>query len=223
MSRGSSRLGRHPNGAGVLLAVALSALLLLPTGVTVGAVVPGGAALPTHPAGADLYTASLFEVTFTESALPPGTSWNLSVGNRTWSSGASSLTIEEPNGTYSYHANATESTNQTSEELVSDGSFRVEGGPVTVGIVWQERSNAPEAGSSSNGAPALSTVLLATVAVGVLGLLAAAGATIGVHRRNRRRTHDKAAPVPPVAAGTPAETASSESPGPENDPLRHML
>ncbi|MGC8636594.1 MAG: DUF7619 domain-containing protein, partial [Thermoprotei archaeon] len=43
-----------------------------------------------------------YAVTFSESGLPPGDSWSVTLNGQTQSSSSSTITFTEPNGTYSY-------------------------------------------------------------------------------------------------------------------------
>jgi hypothetical protein len=49
------------------------------------------------------YAQVTYTVTFTESGLPAGTSWSVTIGTATVGSTTTDLTFNEPNGTYSFH------------------------------------------------------------------------------------------------------------------------
>ena len=49
-----------------------------------------------------LLTQQIFNVTFTESGLPTGAVWNLTLNNVLLSSTGTSISMGEPNGTYAY-------------------------------------------------------------------------------------------------------------------------
>ncbi|MGC8673500.1 MAG: hypothetical protein ACP5TO_08425, partial [Thermoplasmata archaeon] len=55
-----------------------------------------------------------YSVTFTESGLPSGTSWSVTLGTTTLSSSTSSIVFSEPNGTYDYSIGAVAGYNETS-------------------------------------------------------------------------------------------------------------
>jgi YVTN family beta-propeller protein len=67
-----------------------------------GSVLVNGAGV-TEPTLA--FTQVTYTVTFTESGLPSGMSWSVTLGGSTVSSTTSTITITEPNGTYTYGAN----------------------------------------------------------------------------------------------------------------------
>ena len=100
-----------------------------------------------------------FPVTFTEAGVPPDVDWSVSVlGQPPTQSTAPSLTLYEPNGSYTYSASRPDLT-----YTVLTGSFSVRGAPVSVSLTYQ-RVGFPviftESGLSSN---ALWTVTLAGV------------------------------------------------------------
>jgi len=75
-----------------------------------------------------------YPVTFTESGLPSGTEWGVSVDRgSTISSTNSTLSVTEPNGTYAY----TVSTIDTSYSAPS-GSFSVYGGPTSEAVAFTQ-------------------------------------------------------------------------------------
>ena len=101
-------------GSGLLGAAAAVGALLLLSGVAAAAgAVPLGAGSAASPAPAADATTSAglvpgpdqganYPVNFTESGLPVNTSWSVTLGSSTLSSGTPTITFSEPNGSYSY-------------------------------------------------------------------------------------------------------------------------
>jgi hypothetical protein len=185
----------------------------------------------TMPRPADLTHRAVppasYAVNLTENYLPAGTEWYLIVGARAWNSTTSYLSIEEPNGSYPYFANATLVANGTEHTAVSNGSFLVDGHGISVVLGWHGGTN-PTAGSPASSAASagassgIGTVELLAV-VGVLAILGIAGAAVEVSRRGRRPPTPPAVPsVGPQAPRTEGR-ATSEPSSPDDDPLRHML
>ena len=75
-------------------------------------------------------------VTFSESGLPVGTDWSITIHGATIHSASSTINLPEPNGTYSYAIGAETGYIHVGEPRVA----RVEGGPVTVTITFRSRS-----------------------------------------------------------------------------------
>ena len=75
-----------------------------------------------------------YSVTFTESGLPSGTTWymNITSGN-SYSSTASTITVSEPNGTYSY---TIATNNKEYAPSPSSGSFTVSGAPLSESVTF---------------------------------------------------------------------------------------
>jgi len=69
-------------------------------------------------------TTSLYTITFTESGLPSGASWSITLNGTTKSSTTNTITFKEPNGTYSYTI-STEDKNYAPVAL--SGTFTVNG------------------------------------------------------------------------------------------------
>lgn len=73
-----------------------------------------------------------FTATFTENGLPTGTDWRLNVsGSAIGPSSTASLSWAAPNGSYTYAAFSSDPTYAS-----SGGSFAVQGGPVSVGVLF---------------------------------------------------------------------------------------
>jgi hypothetical protein len=80
------------------------------------------------------FTEVTYAVTFTETGLPLGTLWNVTIGSMTKNSTTSTIILFEPNGTYDYTVATTDK-----EYMSVGGSFRVTGTlvpePVTYALV----------------------------------------------------------------------------------------
>ena len=92
-----------------------------------GTVVVNGAAI-TEPTLA--YTSVTYSVTFTETGLPSGTGWSVTVNGDAQSSHTTSLAFSETNGTYPYTVGAVAGYRATP----ASGSAIVSGSPITIGI-----------------------------------------------------------------------------------------
>jgi phosphate transport system substrate-binding protein len=107
----------------------------------------------------------LYSLTFTESGLPVGTDWSVTVGGATHTSANTSIAFQEVNGSYSYQVGA-----------VAGYTVSPSGGPLTVaGAPVQEDLGFTSTGGSShvasNGLSLLDYAVLALV-VAVLAILA---------------------------------------------------
>lgn len=92
-----------------------------------GTVVVSGASV-TEPVL--VYTQVTYAVTFTETGLPSGDSWSVTLGGVTGTSKGSTITFLEANGTYSYSVNTSPSCPRTP----SSGTVTVNGAPVSVSV-----------------------------------------------------------------------------------------
>ncbi len=72
-----------------------------------------------------------YAVTFTESGLPSGTPWNVTIGSVTRNSTTSTIIFYEPNGTYSYTVATADR-----EDASGGGLFRVDGTVVSEGLTF---------------------------------------------------------------------------------------
>jgi len=77
-----------------------------------------------------------YPVTFTESGLPSGTSWSVSVNGPTLSSSGTTLTVQEPNGTYNFTVGAVPGFGASP----ASGSVVVSGAPGAQGITFTRAS-----------------------------------------------------------------------------------
>ena len=141
-----------------------------------GSVMVNGAAVP-EPTLA--FTQVTYTVTFTESGLPSGTSWSVTLGGSTVSATTSTITFSEPNGTYSYTVGSVSGYTASP----SSGPTAVSGSspsPLTVSFT-------STSSSSSGLSPWIYVIIGVVIAAVVVGVL------IGLMRHRR----------PPAAAASP--------------------
>ncbi len=88
---------------------------------------------------ANFNIAPLYAVTFTESGLPSGTSWSVTLGSTTKSSTSSTITFYEPDGVYSCSIETPISGGSGVQYITSPSStsVTVNGGPVNEGVNYQ--------------------------------------------------------------------------------------
>ncbi len=96
-----------------------------------GTVSVSGAAV-TEPITFSPKTVPTYAVTFTESGLPPSTSWSVTLAGTTMSSAITTVVFTEPNGTYSFTVSAV--TGYTASP--SSASVTVNGGPAARPITF---------------------------------------------------------------------------------------
>ena len=83
---------------------------------------------------------SYYTVSFSESGLPAGTEWYVNLSNGvTYTSTSGTISIQEPNGSYSY---SVASSNKTFRPSPASGSFTVNGGSVSVSIKFYQLATA---------------------------------------------------------------------------------
>jgi len=80
------------------------------------------------------YTLVTYAVTFTESGLPGGTSWSVTLGASTLSSTGASIAFAESNGTYGYSVATADSSYAPT---VYSGSVTVSGAPVSTAVTFE--------------------------------------------------------------------------------------
>ncbi|MGA8303527.1 MAG: NHL repeat-containing protein [Thermoplasmata archaeon] len=144
------------------------------------------------------YAPFSYTVTFTEKGLPLGTGWSVNVDGGIDSSTGTSITTQEPNGSYSYTVSPVSgyaSTNTT-------GDVEVSGANTAVFITFTE---GPSTGLGPGGSSGLSSLDLVLILVVVLVLAAALMAVLLVRRK---KTSPPPAPwtpppPPPAAGGGP--------------------
>ncbi|MGC8701331.1 MAG: DUF7619 domain-containing protein, partial [Thermoplasmata archaeon] len=72
-----------------------------------------------------------YTITFTESSLPEGTSWSVTLNGVTKISTTNTITFNKPNGTYSY---TVATSNREYAPIQYSGSFSVNGSNMTINI-----------------------------------------------------------------------------------------
>lgn len=77
------------------------------------------------------FTANRFAVTFTESNLPSGTEWFVNISGNSFHSTSSTITVNEPNGTYTYTIGSAGSIYRA-----AGGTFQVNGSAVSEGVTF---------------------------------------------------------------------------------------
>jgi hypothetical protein len=185
-----------------------------------GTPVAGGSA-PILPFGPPPPT---YPVTFTESSLPEGAIWTLTIGGIAWNSSSRALMVAEPNGTQRFSAYS----DSLYVRPFVNGSFDVQGGPETVVLNW---TLANGSAAVAPGVPSASTSAssagpgLAWISGAVVLILAIVVVSLGIQRR--RSSEDAEAPprilrqeTDPAGDRSPLEPARDRS---REDPLAHML
>ncbi|HTP53996.1 MAG TPA: protease pro-enzyme activation domain-containing protein [Thermoplasmata archaeon] len=81
-----------------------------------------------------VFTQVSYSVSFTESGLPSGTSWSVTLNGHPQSSTASTITFSEPNGSFGYSIGGVAGYAASP----SSGSVTVNGAPVSTGIVFTQ-------------------------------------------------------------------------------------
>ncbi|MGP8075829.1 MAG: YncE family protein [Thermoplasmata archaeon] len=130
-----------------------------------------------------------YTVTFTESGLPSGSSWSVTLNGTPESSVGSSLTYTEPNGSYPYMVGTVTGYNVTP----SSGSVTVNGGSQGVSLTF---SSGPV---SSSSAPSSGTPLWEYLLIGVV--IAAVVIGVALFLRRRKAAPTQASPAPAGNAG----------------------
>ncbi|MCI4329343.1 MAG: YncE family protein, partial [Thermoplasmata archaeon] len=134
----------------------------------------------------------LYQVQFTETGLSSGTNWNVTLGVDSNASGDTTLTFQEPNGTYSYtFAAVSEYAGPPAGSVVVNGS-----NPGAIAVEFHPNSSAP---ATFLGLPAFEGLAL----LGLVGVVAIAAAAWLLRQRSRSRI----SPPPSLAEEqTPTET-----------------
>jgi len=116
-----------------------------------------------------------YSVTFTESGLPSGTSWSVTLNGTTKSSTADTITFSVPNGTYSYSIGAVSGYTVSN----SNGSVTVSGKNIPVSITFS--STSPPAKQPSSGIPSIELYGI----IGAVVAVAAIGSAVALIRKRR--------------------------------------
>ena len=117
-----------------------------------------------------------YAVTFTETGLPSGTSWSVTLAGSTKSSGTSTIVFSEPNGTYAYTLGSV--TGFTAS--VTSGSVTVNGAPQGITVAFTAVSPTPLG-------PAAPVDYSWLIVLAILIAAAAVGAVLAVRRRSRKK------------------------------------
>jgi Thermopsin/Periplasmic copper-binding protein (NosD) len=108
-----------------------------------------------------------YTITFTESGLPAGTTWSVTIGTVTHTSTNATITFQEPNGMYSYTIGAVSGYTASA----SSGTVTLSGAPTTESVTFT--SSGPST-SSSSGLSTLEWALIGIViAIIVIALIVA--------------------------------------------------
>jgi nitrous oxidase accessory protein NosD len=148
-----------------------------------------------------------YTVTVTETGLKTGSSWSVTLGGKTLSGSAASITFSEPNGTYAYSALPVAgyiSPNANGSVPVSSA-----GATVQVSYVALQQGSGASTGASPTGYSATLVYALVGLIV-VLGVLAALGFLLG----RRRAPPAPTTPWMPPPSGSSAPPAAGGSPAP---------
>ncbi len=125
-----------------------------------------------------LSVVATYAVTLTESGLPTGTSWSVTLNGVLQSSSTSTIMFQEPNGTYAFSVGSVSGYNVAP----STGSLRVSGAPVTQALTFSATSSS----TSSAGFLGLSGNTGYYVLIGIV-IVAIAGVAVAFFARTRRR------------------------------------
>ena len=129
--------------------------------------------------------AETYPVNFTEQGLPSGSNWSLTLLGHVWNEGNLSLVVFEPNGSYAYSGYSS----VASPNPFVNGSFTVQGHPVTIALTWQSiyRIAGPTHAARSSGGGDTVFALAVLLAAGLVITVA----TLAVVSR-------KQGPIPPA-------------------------
>ncbi len=155
-----------------------------------GSVTVAGAPLTKTVTFASSTPPTSYDVVFTETGLPAGTSWSVALGSTTLSSTTPTVTFSEPNGTYPFTVGSVSGDTAAP----ASGSIGVSG--ATAAQTIQFTSTAKTGGSTPNtvlGLPALTAYAI----LGIVGLLVVV-AIVALLLRGRGRR-----PQPTSTPGTP--------------------
>lgn len=123
------------------------------------------------------FTPVTYTVTLTESGLPTGTSWSVTLAGTSQISTTTSITFQESNGTYAFSVRSASGYTSTP----STGSFRVSGAPVSQALTFS-----PPSSGTSSGFLGL-TGDAGYYLLGGVVTLAVAGVAVALTLRARRK------------------------------------
>jgi len=108
-------------------------------------------------------------VTFTETGLPTGTLWNVTLGGTAKNSTGAAIVFSEGNNSYSFTVGSVSGYSSAP----SSGSVQVHGSPVSKEITFSSVGSSPPSGSSSGflGLPGLDGYILLGIVIGLLVIL----------------------------------------------------
>ena len=131
-----------------------------------------------NPTVAVMFTAVTYALTFTETGLPSGASWSVTLAGTVQTSTTTTITFQEPNGTYAFSVGSVSSYSVAP----STGSPHISGAPVTQALTFSTTSSS----TSSAGFLGLSGNTGYYVLIGI-AIVAIAGAAGAFFVRTRRR------------------------------------
>jgi len=117
-------------------------------------------------------TTSLYTITFTESGLPPGTSWSVTLNGTTETSTTNTISFTEPNGTYSFSISSINGYSVSP----SSGSITVKGTNISHNITFT---------SVTTTSPPSSNDYLIYIIIAIVVIAAAIGAVVAMGRRKK--------------------------------------
>ena len=159
----------EPNGTYSYMVGAVGGYTASPSS---GTVTVNGAAVPESVAFTRVTYTATFLVTFTETGLPSGTSWSVTLAGVTKSSTATSIAFSEPNGSYSFTVGS-----------LSGYTTSPSSGTLTVNGVAQSQSTTFSTNSTSPTSVSFPWIYVIT---GVVIAAAVAGVAIALVMRSRR-------------------------------------
>ena len=168
-----------------------------------GSVTVNGAAQTVSIAFAKVSTGATFAVTFTETGLPAGTSWSVTLNGFPKSSTTDTITFQEPNGSYAFTAGSVSGYTVSP----SPGTIRVNGAAVSQPITFTSSTSNGETHQTTGflGLPGYDGYLL----IGIIVAAAAAGTVILLLRkRNPPRGYGVEDSEPPAEGA--AEQVATE-------------
>ncbi|MCI4365432.1 MAG: hypothetical protein L3K10_05150, partial [Thermoplasmata archaeon] len=140
-------------------------------------------------------TPILYTLTFSESGLPSGTSWSVTIGGVTHeSNGSGSVTFQEHNGTYTYQVGSVSGYSVSS----STGSTTLSGAAKAVRLTFTANPGTPRAFGG------LSTLDWGIIGGGIAIILIALLVTLGLRGKGKEPATSLGTPPPSGASGPPS-------------------